>query len=281
MVGTVVVLVLGPGLTRLAAGPHGLWALPVLEQTPVAGAASAAAVTGPLGAVLLWRGASVLAPIHADALRELLPAIAFVLAAAATVAAALVVGERDVRRIVAHWNGLLGSIAALGILAAVVDDTSPGLGLTLAALAGVAAAGLLAMIEAVERRIESRKVHELAGLSTSAPLLAVLLPLLLLLLAGMPGPGPAIALWPQLVALMGSAVPVVGGAGLWCAGTVLLGAVGATSVAGRVVLPSTRKYTLNIRVSFWQGIRLLAPVAALLAAALLAWPLVQLIGASR
>ncbi|HEY1097755.1 MAG TPA: hypothetical protein VGF99_02460, partial [Myxococcota bacterium] len=35
----VVVLVLGPGLVRMAAGPHGLWALPVLEQTPVAGAA--------------------------------------------------------------------------------------------------------------------------------------------------------------------------------------------------------------------------------------------------
>jgi len=277
----IVVLVLGPGLVRLAAGPHGLWALPVLEQTPVAGAASTAAVTGPLGAVLLWRGAVALQAFDPDALRAVLPVLAFVFAGSATVAAALVVGERDLRRIVAHWNGLLGSIAALGILASVVDGTSPGLALALAAVSGVAASGLLAMIEAVERRLETRKVHELAGLAATAPLLAVLLPALLLLLAGTPGPGTAIPLWPLIVALMGSAAPGVGGAGLWCAGAVLLGAVGATSVAGRVVLPSTRKYTLNIRVSFWQGVRLLAPLAALGALSLLCWPLVQLIGAVR
>ena len=34
----VVVCLLGPGLARLAAGPHGLWALPVIEQSPVAAA---------------------------------------------------------------------------------------------------------------------------------------------------------------------------------------------------------------------------------------------------
>ncbi len=277
----IVVLVLGPGLVRLAAGPHGLWALPVLEQTPVAGAASTAAVTGPLGAVLLWRLASAVQVFNPDAVRAVLPVLALVFAASAAIAAALVVGERDLRRIVAHWNGLLGSIAALGVLAAVVAGTSPGLALSLAAISGVAASGLLAMIEAVERRLETRKVHELAGLASTAPLLAVLLPALLLLLAGMPGPGTAIPLWPLIVEIMGSAAPGVGGAGLWCAGAVMAGAVGATAVAGRVVLPSTRKYTLNIRVSFWQGVRLLAPIAALVALSLLCWPLVQLIAQVR
>ncbi len=274
--GVIVVAALGPGLVRLAAGVHGLWALPVFEMAPVAAAACTVGATAPLGAVLLWRATQLLAPWAPTALATLLPGLAVVLCISAAVAAALLVGERDLRRLVGHYNGLLGAIVALGVLAASIDGTSVALPMLLSATAGVAGCGLLAMIEAVERRIETRKVHELAGLSSTAPLLAVLLPALLLLLAGIPGPGTATTLWPLLLALLMSPTATVGMAGLWCVGAVLLGAVGTTAVAARVALPSTRKYTLNIRVSFWQGVRLMGPLAALVALVVAQRPLLAL-----
>ncbi len=275
----VVVAALGPGLVRLAAGVHGLWALPVLEMAPVAAAACTIGASAPLGAVLLWRATRMLGPWSASALADVLPAFAVVLCLAAAVAAALLAGERDLRRLVGHYNGLLGAIVALALLAAGVDGTPVALAMLLSATAGVAGCGVLAVIEAVERRIETRKVHELAGLSSTAPLLAALLPLLLLLLAGLPGPGTATTLWPLLVDLLKSPTAGVGVAALWCVGAVLLGAVGTTAVAARVALPSTRKYTLNIRVSFWQGVRLVVPLAVLMAMVLAQRPLLALAAA--
>jgi NADH:ubiquinone oxidoreductase subunit 4 (subunit M) len=265
----VAIALLGPGLVRLAAGPHGLWALPFFEMAPVASASTAAAVSAPMGAVLLWRGA--VAADHVGALDSVAVAAAVALGGAAAIGAVLVVVERDLRRIVAHWGGLLGSIVALGVVAAVMDGRAVSDSLLLSCHAGLSTSFLLVVIEAIERRLETRRVNHLAGLATLAPVLAGVLPLAVLLLAGAPGPGTAPTLWSVLAALVASSS--VGVAGAACVAAVLVGAVGAAGVMIRVVTPQPRKHAHFIRMSPMQTIRLVTPLGAMLLAALATAPL--------
>jgi NADH-quinone oxidoreductase subunit M len=251
--------VLGPGLVRLAAGPWGLWALPYTEMAPVAGAVTAAAVSFPLGAVLLWRAAGVVGP---ETLAALAPVLAALLAGSVLVGGVLVAMERDLRRVAAHWVGLLGSITALGVVAAVAAGRPVGAAIGLACVGGLAIALLLMVVEAIERRLETRRVAQLAGLWHDAPLLAALLPLSLMAAAGVPGPGSAPALWPTLWGIL-SADPAFAWGGVAAVVGVLMGQVGSAVVVARVVLPQRRKHGQFIRVSFVQAIRLLVPVAAL------------------
>lgn len=262
----VAVALLGPGLVRLAAGPHGLWALPFFEMAPVASASTASAMSAPLGAVLLWRGA-MLADVGGvlDGV-ALLAAIA--LGGAAGIGAVLVVVERDLRRVAAHWGGLLGSVVGLGVIAAVINGDAVIDSLLLSCQVGLSTAFLLMVVEAIERRLETRKVTHLAGLATMAPLLAGLLPLAVLLLAGAPGPGTAPSLWTVLGALATSPTRGLAGAGAVCLGAVLVGAVGAAAVMARVVSPQHRKHVQFIRVSNMQAVRLMAPLGAMVLAAL-------------
>jgi len=268
----VAIALLGPGLVRLAAGPHGLWALPFFEMAPVASAATASAMSAPLGAVLLWRGAVV--ADASGALEGIALVAAVVLGAAAAIGAVLVVVERDLRRVAAHWGGLLGSVVALGVMAAVLDggddrDDHAVIGsLLLSCQVGLSTAFLLMVVEAIERRLETRKVTQLAGLATMAPVLAGLLPLAVLLLAGAPGPGTAPTLWSVLAALGTSPTRGMAGAGAVCLGAVLVGAVGAAAVMARVVSPQLRKHVKFIRVSNMQAVRLMAPLGAMVLAAL-------------
>lgn len=269
--GVATLVLLGPGLVRLAAGPWGLWALPWNEQAPVAGAVTASAVSFPLGALLLWQ-AAVLA--GGPALLAIAPVLVAVLAGSILVGAVLVTMERDLRRVAAHWTGLLGCVVALGVLASVAEGRGAGPAIGLACVAGVSLAFLLMVTEAIERRLETRKVHQVAGLADTAPLLAALLPLSLMALGGFPGPGSAVALWPTLWDLLqgpqvfawGGAVGIVG---------VLISQVGAAVVVARVAMPQRRKHDQFIRVSLMQGIRLLIPLLAVVLFSLAIGPLGQ------
>jgi len=253
-----VVAALGPGLVRLAAGPWGLWALPVLEQAPVSAACLVAGGVAPVGAVLLWRTAASPGVLAA----EVVGPVAAVLAAAAAVGAALVVTERDLRRLVAHLLGVLGALAAAALLA----GARPA-GLALVVLTGFAAALALMIVEAIERRLETRRVHELAGLRAGAPGLAALLLLALLALTGLPWPGPGAAAWPAIATLARHGDRTLGAAGVVFGLALLVCTVVVVTVAGRAALPPRRRQP-EIRVSFLQWFRLLVPLWALVAAAL-------------
>jgi NADH:ubiquinone oxidoreductase subunit 4 (subunit M) len=265
----VTLALLGPGLVRLAAGPHGLWALPFCEMAPVAGAVTAASMTAPLGAVLLWRAAVVVGP---GGLTDIAPPLVAILAGSVLVGGVLVTMERDLRRIAAHWIGLIGSVVALGVLAAVVEGRAPGAAIGLSCVGGLAVALLLMVVEAIERRLETRKVVQLAGLWSDAPFLAVLLPLSLMAVGGVPGPGSATVLWPTLLGLL-DAPRVFAWGGVAAIAGILLGQVGAAVVVARVVLPQRRRHSRLIRVSISQGIRLAIPLLVLMLASIAAGPL--------
>jgi NADH:ubiquinone oxidoreductase subunit 4 (subunit M) len=266
-------VVLGPGLVRLAAGPWGLWALPLFEMAPVTGAMSAAAVSFPLGAVLLWRAAQV---VGAPGLSAVAPVVSALLAGSILVGGVLVTMERDLRRIAAHWVGVIGSIAALGLLAAVASGRAATDAVALACLGGLAIGLLLIVVEAIERRLETRRIIQLGGLFGAAPLLAALLPLSMMAVAGVPGPGSARALWPTLGGIL-AASPAFAWGGLAAVVGVLMGWIGCAVAVARVVQPQTRKHGQFIRVSFRQGIRLMVPVAALVALSALSGPLASLV----
>jgi formate hydrogenlyase subunit 3/multisubunit Na+/H+ antiporter MnhD subunit len=266
-----VVAALGPGLVRLAAGPWGLWALPVIEQAPVSAACLVPGAVAPVGATLLVRVAAV---PGVDVGGVLVP-IAIVMALAGAGGASLVVAERDLRRLVAHLVGVLGAFAAVGLLAGV---TQPALSLVV--LTGFAAPLALMVVEAIERRLETRRVHELAGLLTGAPLLGALLPLSFLSLAGLPWPGTGGAAW-GLIASLATVTPrAVGVVALVFGVALLVVMTDVVVVAGRAALPARRRAGA-IRVSFLQGIRLLVPLVALVAASGVVDRVVALAGASR
>jgi NADH:ubiquinone oxidoreductase subunit 4 (subunit M) len=264
-----VVLSLGPGLVRLAAGPWGLWALPVFEQAPVSAACVMAGAVAPVGAVLLGRlvtvAGVVVDPVVVDPV--VVPVIG-VLAAAALTGAALVVVERDLRRLVAHVLGLLGALVAASVLVG-----EGGLAVTLVVLMAFSASLALMVVEAIERRLETRRVPELAGLWSGAPVLGALLPASLWALAGLPWPGTGAAVWPAVAALAGHRDPVLGLSGLVFGAAILVVAVGVVVVAGRACLPPRRRQP-QIGVSFLQGIRLLVPFLALLVASIMVQRLV-------
>lgn len=259
----VVVALLGPGLVRLAAGPHGLWALPVFEQAPVAAACLLGGLTAPVGVVLLARAVDVAdGPGLAAALAAVVPWLASVLAVACAVGAALVTAERDLRRIVAHLIGVLGATAALVVVAGAALDAA-----ALVALMGFSSAACVMLVEAVERRLETRKTPELRGLMAMSPLLAVLLPWSFVALCGLPGPGVAAALWPALArvsAAAGTALPLA-----VCAAALLVAGVGCARLLARVSGEPRQRLTEFVRVSPRQGMRLLVPVLALAVASLL------------
>ena len=256
-----VVAALGPGLVRLAAGPWGLWALPVIEQAPVSAACLVPGAVAPVGATLLLRIAAV---PGVDVGVVLVPVVV-VLALAGAGGAALVVAERDLRRLVAHLVGVLGAFAAVGLLAGAV-----GPALSLVVLTGFAAPFALMVVEAIERRLETRRVHELAGLFAGAPLLGTLLPLALLSLVGLPWLGTGGAVWSLIGALTARDATAVAVAAVAVAAVVFgvvlfIVATDVVVVAGRAALPSRRRSN-DIRVSFLQGMRLLLPLFALVAA---------------
>ena len=254
----VVVALLGPGLVRLAAGPHGLWALPLIEQAPVAAACLMGGLVAPVGAVLLTRALAVIDP---GSLAVLVPSVAGVLAVACAVGGALVVAERDLRRMVAHLLGALGATTAL----IAICGPRPLDAVGLAALTGFLAALCLMLVEAVERRLETRRTTELVGLLLLAPSLGLLLPLSLLALCGLPGPGLGRALWPPLLGLMGQGAET-GAAAVVCGASLLLASVGASGLLLRVGGVPRKRLRQMVSVSLQQGIRLLLPLAAAVAA---------------
>jgi NADH-quinone oxidoreductase subunit M len=266
-------LALGPGLVRLAAGPWGLWALPLCEMAPVAGAMSASAVSFPLGAVLLWRAAGVVGP---QGLASIAPVVSALLAGSVLVGGVLVTMERDLRRVAAHWVGVVGSIAALGIVSAVAAGRSAADGVALACLGGLAIGLLLVVVEAIERRLETRKLVQMAGLFRAAPLLAALLPLSMMAVAGVPGPGSAVALWPTLAGIL-AAAPAFAWGGVAAGVGVLMGWVGCAIAVARVVQPKVIKHGQFTRVSFLQSVRLMVPVAVLVLLSALSGPLGRLV----
>jgi NADH:ubiquinone oxidoreductase subunit 4 (subunit M) len=249
---------LGPGLVRLAAGPWGLWALPVFEQAPVAAACLIAQAVAPTGAVLLWRVAGV-PGVAVDALGG---PLVLVLAVAAGVGAALVVTERDLRRLVAHMLGVLGALAAAGLLSggAPAERAVP-----LVVVTGFAAAAVLIVVEALERRLETRRLPELAGVLGGAPLLGALLPACLAALTAWPGPGTGVVAWDLVAGLAAAPVAAVGAAGAVFGVALLVASVVVVIVVVRVALPQRRRGQ-DVRVSFLQGVRLLLPLLALGAA---------------
>ncbi len=251
-----VVAALGPGLVRLAAGPWGLWALPVFEQAPVAAACLMVGAVGPVGAMLLSRTAAVPGVAPAD----LVVPVVIVLAVAAAVGAALVLVERDLRRLVAHLAGVIGALAAAGFL---VMGTGAAIGLVV--LGGFAASLALMVVEAIERRLETRRIPELAGLLAGAPVLGLLLPLSLLALTGLPWPGVGAAAWPAIAALARQDQSALGAAGLAFGASLLVVSAVVVVVVGRAALPQRRRQQ-DIRVSFLQGLRLLIPLCALVTA---------------
>ena len=258
----VVVALLGPGLVRLAAGPHGLWALPVIEQSPVAAACLMGGLVAPVGAVLLTRAVAV---VDAATLASLVPVLAGILAVGCAVGGALVVAERDLRRMVAHLLGALGSVTALIAVCGGPQAALSAVGL--AALTGFTASLCLMLVEAIERRLETRRTTELAGLLQVAPSLAFLLPLSFWFLCGLPGVGVAPGLWPALGLLMRQGTET-GAAAAVCGASLLLAATGCSGLLIRVGGVPRRHMALIVSVSLQQGIRLLLPVAAVVAASL-------------
>ncbi len=260
----VVVALLGPGLVRLAAGPHGLWALPALEQSPVAAACLMGGMVAPVGAVLLCRSVALLERVGggAEALARVIPSLAGVLAVGCAIGGALVMAERDLRRMVAHLLGALGSVTAL----VAICGAGP-VAVGLAALTGFSASWALMLVEAVERRLETRRTTELRGLLQVAPSLGLLLPMSLWALCGLPGPGTATGLWPALAGLLRKG-PETGVAAGVCASSLLLAAVGISGLVLRVGGLPRPSLKQTVSVSLQQGIRLLLPLAALVAASL-------------
>lgn len=258
----VVVCLLGPGLARLAAGPHGLWALPVIEQSPVAAACLMGGLVAPVGAVLLTR---TVAGVDASVFASLVPLLAGILAVSCAVGGALVVAERDLRRMVAHLLGALGSVTALVAVCGGTTAALPAVGL--AALTGFTASLCLMLVEAIERRLETRRITELAGLLQVAPSLALLLPVSFWFLCGLPGLGVAPGLWPALGALMQQG-PHSAAAAAVCGAALLLAATGASGLLLRVGGTPRRRMSQIVNVSLRQGIRLLLPLAAVVVASL-------------
>jgi NADH:ubiquinone oxidoreductase subunit 4 (subunit M) len=268
-----VIAVIGPGLVRLAAGPWSIWALPVLEQAPVSAACLVGGTVAPTGVVLLCRATGV--DGLAAGVRELLPVLGAVLAAAVVGGAGLVVVERDLRRTVAHLLGVLGTLAATGLLAAptlpaaLATTKATTAAVSLVVTTGFAAAFALMIVEAIERRLETRRVHELAGLVAGAPSLGLLLPAALLALCGVPGFGSGVAAWTLCAALLADPAASVGLVGALGAAALLASSVVVVVVAGRAALPHRRKQA-GVRVSFRQGLRLLLPLVALVVASVVA-----------
>jgi formate hydrogenlyase subunit 3/multisubunit Na+/H+ antiporter MnhD subunit len=257
----VVVAALGPGLLRLAAGPLGLWALPVLEQAPLTAACLAAGAAGPVGATLLWRLSPHALPLAVEPSRARVTVVV-ILAVAAVMGAALVVAERDLRRLVAHLMGVSGALAAVGFVAGDVDDA-----IRLALLSALAACCAFTSIDAVEYRLETRGVHELAGLAAGAPLLAGLLPLSLAALAGMPLLGTGGAAWPLIGRLAFSPDRTCAVVGVVFGATLLAVSLAGVVVLGRASLPPRRGQAIY-RVTFQQSVWLLLPWVALVSSSL-------------
>jgi formate hydrogenlyase subunit 3/multisubunit Na+/H+ antiporter MnhD subunit len=247
-----VLAALGPGLVRLGAGPWGLWALPVLEQAPVTAACLVAGAVGPTGLVLLQRAVAVVGA-DIDVVRS---GLTIVLAIAGAIGAALVVTERDLRRLVGHMLGVLGAFAAVGVLGGRM-----GASLALVVVAGFAGSFALIVVEALERRLETRRIPELAGVLAGAPLLGVLLPLSLATLAGWPVLGVGVVGWSLAADLVAAPDVAVGAAGLVFGVGLAVASVVVVVVVARLALPQRRRGQ-DVRVSFLQGIRLLLPLGA-------------------
>jgi hypothetical protein len=93
--------------------------------------------------------------------------------------------------------------------------------------------------------------------------------------AGVPGPGSALALWRTLAVILRADQAIAWGGAAAVVG-ILMGWMGCAIVVARVVLPQQRKHGQFIRVSFMQAVRLGVPLLALIALSAALGPLGQL-----
>jgi hypothetical protein len=242
-----------PALARLVLGPFGMWHLAVLDEAPV-GAAAFAWLSLPSALWVLdgWFH-------HQPIWMPLLPALVMLVAPTSTL---LSVAERDARRLVAH---AVSTVTPFCVLAMAYGQ---GLGRA-AAILGVCSATLgavvaMAILEALERRTETRDLSQLAGIGRREPLLVLSwLTTLTAILAPCGAGGLA------LIGLLDTNAKAAGGSFGWvpvglallCCGGTLAGAVIA---ARRCWWPSPKTAHSSEGMSLLQSVRVVAPVLALL-----------------
>jgi Proton-conducting membrane transporter len=235
-----------PGLARCSVGPFGLWQQPVQDHSPMV-AIAFGWLQLPV-AFTFWLG-------WYNAIPFLHPILPPLLILVAITAALMSVAERDLRRLIGH---AVGTMVPLYLLSIGYGDRVG----QMAALVGIAGVALLAvcataLIEAIERRTESRDAFVLAGLVQQQPFLAVAFAVCLLLMVGPTGGG--CVLWSVLHLNDGAA------AGSWpiMPITVLTYTVVGTQIAlRRWWWTPTAHQRIQERMSFQQTIRVLLPVAA-------------------
>ncbi|HEY4222189.1 MAG TPA: proton-conducting transporter membrane subunit, partial [Myxococcota bacterium] len=196
-----------PAFTRLAAGPFSVWLASFLDQAPVSAAILAACGAAPLGAQMLVR---IAIPSCAEGLLAILPWIAGVGALSVALSGIIAIGERDLRKLLAQLLQAAGATAATTLCC--LGDEAMAAGVIHVVTTGAAAGLVLAAVEAIERRYETRDAVELAGLGQSTQLLATFLIVGLLCLVGIPALGAGTTLWSAAAAVASS--PGLPGAGL-------------------------------------------------------------------
>jgi formate hydrogenlyase subunit 3/multisubunit Na+/H+ antiporter MnhD subunit len=255
-----------PGLVRLAAGPFSVWLPAFMNEAPVSAAALWAGVGATVGVHLLAAALSVVAP----GLAPVMPVLFAVAALSLLLSGLIAIAERDLRRLLVQLCQLTGVAAAAALL--IAGPRAAGAVALHVACAATTVSLVLVVIEAIERRFETRDGVELAGLGHLVPLLAALLATGLIGLIGVPVVGAGSTLWALVQAVAQGSVPSLPPlAPLWVATALVaahvLAGAGVSQTLRRLWLPAAPRPRLaQVAVSLPQALRLLVPAMCAIAA---------------
>lgn len=279
----VFLVLVAPGLVRLAAGPFSVWLASFLDEAPVSAAILASCGAAPVGALLVAR---VAVPACPEGAHGVLPVFAGIAALSVLLSGVIAIAERDLRRLLAQLLQAGGATAAVALVS--LDEHALATGLVHVVALGASAALALTAVEAVERRFETRDAVDLVGLGQANPILAIFLVLGLLALVGIPALGAGTTLWATASAVTRADALVAAGlpplASAWLAaslvGGALLASVGVAGMARRVLQPPPRKAravgpAVERVLTFGQASRLFVPATAALLMGLAAGALID------
>lgn len=268
----VFLVLVAPGLVRLAAGPFSVWLASFLDEAPVSAAILACCGAASVGAHLVVR---IAVPACPEGLQTVLPAFVAIGALSVLLSGLIAVAERDLRRLLAQLVQGGGATAAVALVS--LDERALATGLVHVVASGAAAALVLTAVEAIERRFETRDAVELAGLGQVNPLLAAFLILGLFAFIGIPALGAGTTLWAtassvgRAQALVAAGLPPLSSA--WLAvslvAAALLASAGVAGTARRLLQPPPRKaraatHAVEGVLTVGQAVRLFIPAAAML-----------------
>lgn len=181
------------GAIRLGLVPFSSWIKDVLEQAPVSLAALIVGVILPLGGFLAFRWAMVIVP---EGVEDIFPIWVLVSLVGAALGACLAVIERDLRSVVAAHMIFFVHIAFMGLVSRSIASTTSAV--MLLGMMGLTGAFAIFLIDALDRRIQTRDVTELNGLASQCPPLWRLLIFAHAMMTGAPFLGIGMVLAPTL-----------------------------------------------------------------------------------